>query len=71
MIVLTEQQMRLMETSQDPLRVVNAQTRQTFVLLREDVYEKLCKIVEGANRNDLDSPEMDIYEPSRSKRGAS
>jgi hypothetical protein len=42
MIELTEQQMQAMETSEvAPPRIVNSRTKETFVLLRVDEYERL------------------------------
>jgi alpha-D-ribose 1-methylphosphonate 5-phosphate C-P lyase len=42
MIELTEQQVTALETPQgDPPRVVNPRTKETFVLLRADEYERL------------------------------
>jgi hypothetical protein len=68
MIAMTEEQMQAMETVKGPLRLVNTQTKQSFVLIPQDVYEKLCKIVEGPNRNGWDDPELDVYEQYRKKK---
>jgi PHD/YefM family antitoxin component YafN of YafNO toxin-antitoxin module len=44
MIELTEQQVQALETAEaTPPRVVNPQTRETFVLLRLDEYERLME----------------------------
>jgi hypothetical protein len=67
MIAMTEEQMQAMETGKGPLRVVNTRTERTFVLIPQDVYEKLCKIVEDPNRNGWDDPELDVYEKYRKK----
>jgi hypothetical protein len=67
MIKLTEEQMQAMEASDKPLRLVNERTQQTFVLIRQDVYDKLCKLVEGFNRRGWDDPELDVYEQYRKK----
>ncbi len=67
MIELTEEQMQAQETARGPLRVLNTHTRQTFVLIPQDVYEKLCKLVEGPNRNGWDDPELNVYETYRKK----
>jgi hypothetical protein len=40
MIELTEEQARLVEQQQDPLRVVNPRTREVFVLIRQEVYAR-------------------------------
>jgi len=67
MIELTPEQVRAMEAAQGPLRVVNPQTQQTFVLIRQDIYERLQKLVEGPNRRGWDDPELDVYEKYRDK----
>ena len=42
MIEMTEQQMQALETPEAaPLRIVNPRTKETFVLLRVDEYERL------------------------------
>ncbi len=41
MIELTEQQIQALQTPEAPLHVVNPQTRETFVLLRVEEYERL------------------------------
>ena len=42
MVELTEQQMQALETPEgDPPRIVNPRTKETFVLLRVDEYERL------------------------------
>ena len=44
MIELTERQVQAMETTEDtPPRLVNPQTKETFVLLRVDEYERLME----------------------------
>jgi hypothetical protein len=44
MIELTEQQMKALETpTATPPRLVNPQTKETFVLLRVDEYERLVE----------------------------
>jgi hypothetical protein len=67
MIDMTEEQMQAMKAAKGPLRVLNTHTQETFVLIRQDVYEKLCKLVEGPNRNGWDDPELDVYEQFRKK----
>jgi hypothetical protein len=41
MIELTEEQVRNLGAQKSPPRAVNPQTRETFVLLREEEYERL------------------------------
>jgi hypothetical protein len=67
MIAMTDEQMLAMETAKGPLRLVNPHTQHTFVLIRQDIYEKLCRYVEGPNRNGWDDPELDVYEQFRKK----
>lgn len=49
MIELTEQQ-RTEIASENPPGVIDPQTSERFVLLREDVYEKVKKILSRLNR---------------------
>jgi hypothetical protein len=49
MIELTEQQ-RQEIANETPPEVINPQTRERFVLLREDVYEKVKRILSRLNR---------------------
>jgi len=67
MIELTEEQMQAQETASGPLRVVNTHTRQTFVLIPQDVYEKLCKAGRRPQPQRLGRPELDVYEQYRKK----
>ena len=67
MIELTEEQMQALENGEKPPRVVNPCTRETFVLLSTEVYERVCRIVAGPNRNGWDGSELDVYEQYRKK----
>ncbi len=67
MIAMTDEQMQAMDVGKGPIRIMNTRTQQTFVLIRQDIYDKLCKIVEGPNRNGWDDPELDVYEKYRKK----
>jgi hypothetical protein len=68
MIEMTEDQMQALEKAKGPLRLVNTHTQQTFVLIRQDIYDRLCKLVEGPNRRGWDDPELDVYEQYRDKK---
>ncbi len=57
MIELTEEQRRNLN-QESPPRVVNPQTQERFVLIREDIYEIMRKIVAPLNRN-WDNPQDD------------
>jgi hypothetical protein len=50
MIELTEEQVRALEAEEQPARFVNPATRETFVLIRQDVYELVRKILDVSNR---------------------
>lgn len=50
MIELTEQQQQAL-LAETPPRVINPRTPERFVLIREDVYETMRKIVVPLNRN--------------------
>ena len=67
MIELTEEQLQALEKGEKPPRVVNPRTQETFVLLSTEVYERVCRIVAGPNRNGWDDPELDVYEQYRKK----
>lgn len=56
-IELTEQQQQAI-AGEPTARVVNPRTQERFVLIREDVYETLRKVVEPFNRN-WDNPADD------------
>jgi hypothetical protein len=64
MIELTEEQRRaLSETGDIPPTVVDPETKETYVLLRADVYARLRAIVDGATkRAGWDDPALDAYE---------
>jgi hypothetical protein len=57
MIELTEEQRRNLG-EENPPRVVDPLTKERFVLIREDVYEKVKKVLRPMNRN-WDNPEDD------------
>ncbi len=65
MIVVTEKQMQALEAGQEPLRVVNVRTGTNFVLMRQDVYEKLCKLVEEAEQDDPEEQKLELYQQYR------
>ncbi|HEV3146873.1 MAG TPA: hypothetical protein VGZ47_23500 [Gemmataceae bacterium] len=47
MIELTDEQMRAMAESPEPLQLVNPKTREVYFLIRQDVYRLTCGIVGG------------------------
>lgn len=58
MIELTDQQRRELDGPQ-PALVRDPKTGQTFVLVRQDVYERVCRIVDGPNRRGWAGPADD------------
>jgi hypothetical protein len=70
MIELTNEQLQALEAAEGALQVVNPRTGQTFVLLRQDVYDRMRQVVEGPNRRGWDDPALDVYERCRSQCGS-
>jgi hypothetical protein len=54
MIELTEEQIQALEAQESPLQVLNPRTKETFFLIRKDVYDLVCSIVSVPNRNGWD-----------------
>jgi len=68
MIELTEDQLRAIEAEgKSPLRVKDPQTQETFLLIPQDLYELVRRIIDGPNRRGWDDPELDVYEQYRKK----
>jgi hypothetical protein len=67
MIALPEEQQQALAAGKAPLQVVNPHTQQVYVLVPQEIYERLCKLVEGPNRRGWDDPELDVYEQYRKK----
>jgi hypothetical protein len=66
MIELTQEQLNALATQQEsPPRVLNPQTRETFVLIRQDVYDLVRQVIDGYNRAGWDDPSLDVYEQYR------
>ena len=47
MIELTEEQARAMEGQKKPLHVLNPRTHETYVLIRQDIYDLTCTLIGG------------------------
>ncbi len=63
MIELTDEQLQALGAQgESPPRARNPHTQETFVLIREGVYELVRQIIDGPNRRGWDDPEMDIYD---------
>ncbi|MCI0456073.1 MAG: hypothetical protein L0Z62_03715 [Gemmataceae bacterium] len=68
MIELTEEQVQALEAqTQGPLQLRNPRTQEVFMLIRQDIYEMVRRIIDGPNRRGWDDPELDVYEQYRKK----
>jgi hypothetical protein len=74
MIELTEQQQQALEATQgEPPRVFNPRTRESFVLVRADVYDRLKGALEGdedvdmqaMREDDAGDPALESYQKHR------
>ena len=63
MIELTEQQRQALG-QESPPRVINPQTKERFVLIREDVYESVRRILGPLNRNWDNAEDGDLIKKS-------
>ena len=66
MIELKEDQLQALDAQKEPA-VVDPRTREEFVLIRREIYEKLQKILSPFNRG-WDDPDPDLYEQYRKKK---
>jgi hypothetical protein len=67
MIDLTDEQARALESqAEKPPRFRNPGTQETFVLIRQDVYELMQKIL-GPYDRVWDDPALDVYEQFRNR----
>lgn len=65
MIDLTEEQARALESqAEKPPHFRNPATQETFVLIRQDVYESIQKALAPFDRV-WDDPALDVYEQYR------
>jgi hypothetical protein len=68
MIELTEQQVRELEQAEKPATLLNPKTRETFVLVRKDVFDLMRKWMDPFNKG-WDNPALDVYEESPPRSG--
>ena len=68
MIDLTEEQAQTLEAQREgPALVRNPRTQETFVLVRQGVYERVRAIIADINeRADWDDPAFDVYDRAES-----
>jgi hypothetical protein len=62
---MTEEQVLAVETHSAPI-VVNPTTREEFVLVRKEIFERMQKLMQPLNRG-WDDPALDVYEEYRKK----
>jgi hypothetical protein len=68
MIELTNEQAQALERETDqPVKVRDPRTQQTFVLVRQDLYERMQGWAASFNRAGWQDPALDVYEDERNK----
>ena len=65
MLELTDQQAQAVEQGEPPV-LLNPKTREEFVLVRKQVFDRLRKWMAPLNRG-WDDPALDVYEHYRKK----
>lgn len=60
MIELTDEQAQAMAMQPSPLHLLNPRTKETYVLIRQDVYELTCGIIGGAKGGVWDESDEDL-----------
>ena len=66
MIELTDEQAEAVKNGQPVPVVVNPKTREEFVLIRRDVFDRMRKVLQPLTRG-WDDPALDVYEEYRKK----
>jgi hypothetical protein len=68
-IPLTEEQQRALDAPGDePVRLVDPRTNETYVLVKAEVFDRMRQVVDGFTRAaGWDDPELDVYEQYRDK----
>jgi hypothetical protein len=69
MIELTKDQSQYLEANgEQPPRACDPQTKETYVLVKTDVYERMRAFMESFTRHaGWDDPTLDVYEKYRKK----
>jgi len=62
---MTEEQVQAVETDQVPI-LVNPKTREEFVLVRKEMFDRMQKFLRPLSRG-WDDPALDVYEEYRKK----
>lgn len=66
MIELTDEQAEAVKNGQPVPVVVNPKTREEFVLIRRDVFDRMRKVLQPLTRG-WDDSALDVYEEYRKK----
>jgi hypothetical protein len=66
MIKLTQEQLQAL-AAHPGTPLVNPETNEVFVLVPQNVYEQMKRVVDGPNARGWDDPELDAYEHFRKK----
>jgi hypothetical protein len=69
MIELTEAQLKALDAlAEQPPVAIDPRTQEAFVLLRQEAYEKMRRLIDGMTRSaGWDDPALDDYERYRHK----
>jgi hypothetical protein len=67
MIELTQEQVRDLDTPQQPAVAFDPRTGQEYLLIKREVYDLVRGILKPFNMGVEDEPEMDVYEQYRKK----
>jgi hypothetical protein len=68
MIELNEEQLKVLDArAEEPPAVIDPRNRETFVLVRREVYEQMRLWMESFNRAGWDDPALDVYEEYRNQ----
>jgi len=66
MIDLTEEQVQAVEQADQVPILVNPKTREEFVLVRKEMFDRMRKLMQPLSRG-WDDPALDVYEEYRKK----
>jgi hypothetical protein len=66
MIELTDDQVHAVENGEGLPVVVNPRTREEYVLVRRDVFDRMRRVLQPLNRG-WDDPALDVYEEYRKR----
>jgi len=68
MIELTNEQLqKIKDQLEGPVQAINPHTNEIFILIPQNVYKVVQRVIDGPNRRGWDDPELDVYEQYRKK----